>query len=181
MDIPIFGDGAGAVWSKQSNTWLLITEDDDPRLKELICEYSTPCVSPDIECVANGVCLRRTAYTERACVCEDGFTGTDCEEETAVTEGIATETPTQGNAAEASTEATAAAAAASSDSGISSTVIYGVIAAACALLLAGGTFAYFRMRRSSGQRAPPDVRYRSSHESAVSGKSAVSGRSDAFG
>ena len=179
MDIPIFGDGAGAVWSKQSNTWLLLTENDDPRLKELICEYSTPCVSPDIDCVANSVCLQQTAYTERACVCNQGFTGADCEETDAeaTTQGTTANAPTAGNASESSTEGTAAAAAAEATlvSGISNTVIYGVIGAVCALLLAGGTFAYFRMRRGSGQRAPPDVRYRSSHESAASGRSDVSG------
>ena len=165
--------GAAAAWSKQSNTWLLVTENDGPHVNELICEYNTPthCNHPDIDCVAHGVCLQQTAYTERACVCEEGFTGTDC------AETAATEASTEGNATETSTEGTAAAAAAEATlvSGISNTVIYGVIAAACVLLLAGGTFAYFRMKSSSGQRAPPDVRYRSSHESAASGRSDVSG------
>ena len=153
---PNMSDVVGAVWSKQSNTWFPATEfDDDPRVKELICEYETPnhCLGPDIDCVANGVCRQQTAYTERACVCEEGFT--DCGETAATDRAVA--------------------AAASSDSGISNTVIYGVIGAVCALLLAGGTFAYFRMRRSSGSRAaPPDVGFRPSVGSAVSGTSAVS-------
>ena len=145
---------AAAAWSRQSNTWLLVTENDGPSVKELICEYGPPnhCLGSDIECVANGVCLQRTAYTERACVCEEGFTGTDCGE---------TDTGTEETAAS------------SSDSGISNTVIYGVIAAACALLLAGGAIAYFRKKRS-GHRPPPDVGFRPSVGSAVSGTSTVS-------
>ena len=143
--------GDAAVWSKQSNTWLLASgENDDPRVKELICEYASHCVSPHIRCTAGAVCLRRTAYTTYTCVCHEGFTGPDCID--AVTE---------------------APSASSSNRGISNNALYGIIAAASVLFLSGATIVYSRIRNSRYSAPPGGVGYHPSASSAVSGASAV--------
>ena len=132
----VTGRRGGIVWSKQSNTWLLSTEPDDPRVNELICEYTRPCLSADIDCVAHGVCLKRTAYTEHACVCEEGFT--DCGETATGTEGTAD--------------------GATLISGVNDSVVYVVIAVASVGLVGGAAFAYFRMKgKSNHQAVPPGV------------------------
>ena len=160
-DIDDFSDAVGAAWGKQSNTWLPVTDGDDPRVKELICEFSSVCVHPDIHCRAGGVCLRRTAYTNYTCVCQAGFHGTSCE-----IDDLAT-----------ATDQSATAAASESDSGTNSAVVNGVVGGICALLFVGGLVACVGKKRGgypAAAAAPPaDVGYRASVGSAVSGASAA--------
>ena len=155
-----YSDSFFVAWRKQSNAWRKVFEPNDPRVKEVICEYSDPCVTPDIQCLAHGVCLQRTAYSEYACVCDTGYDGTDCEV----------------RAAEPGVSASPAETATESDS--SSAVLYAGVAAGCALVLAGGFVAYKLMKRKRNSAPLPTVSYVPSQGSVASATSSVASMTD---